>query len=793
MKLIALSFLRFFQRTPWTTLTATLGVSLGVASTVAVHLISLAVAGALSTVDLPHLRGVSHLAERESATMDDYFALRRQWRDGELSNVARLTPIVEGYVMADGRRLHVFGTDWYAAPLRFREMNQIVAGDTALAEYDYQPGAVVVDQSLDLQPGDVLRIGDRRWPVAATVSANLDGGVFADVGEALQLLDAPADRLSYVGVEMLDPLADLAALLENFLPGLSAALPDRASTLAGWHLRSVAGEQPSVQFSKSVLFNLGALGSLALLVAWFLIYQICVMWLRRQRIVMERLVALGVGRAVLARYFYGAVASLGCIATAIGLAGGYYLAQFLTDLSTAGFTSVPRIEMSFAVTLKAVISGVAVALVGAWIAFRSRTHFFETAVPRRSAVHWWLPVAVVLFAAGVLVRQSGLAGGFVSILAASLVAAAVVAPLLRRVRRMVVRLPGSLLAKLAMREVTWFEGDLGVAVGALVLAIATSMGVGLMVESFKADFERMLDQRLAHEAFVDLAGQDGLVVADALKQRFADAEVQAYGRLRARIDGAAVELGFTRFDATESARYGYDGALAVNAALVSESLTVALDVGVGDTLTLAGRELTIVHAFSGFGDVQPRLLIDEITAEQIYGKLLFDRLSVAGVPSNDLLAWFGARSGAAPRIQQRDAMRRVALEVFDRTFAMTNALTLLALFVAVIGLYNAITALRLNQLATSDLLDALGLNRGEKRRVDLMRGLAIGVFAVMLALPLGLIMGVVLCQVINPRAFGWSIDLQLSASALLWPLGLGIAAAVLAGLVPTPRERLGSG
>ena len=380
-----------------------------------------------------------------------------------------------------------------------------------------------------------------------------------------------------------------------------------------------------------------------------------------------------------------------------------------------------------------------------------------------------------------------------AILAASLVAAGLVAPLLRGVRQWVVRLPGSLLAKLAMREVTWFESDLGVAVGALVLAVATSLGVGLMIESFKADFERMLDQRLAHETFVDLAGQDGLVVAEALTRRFPDADVQAYGRLRARIEGTAVELGFTRFDAAESARYGYEHALAENEALVSESLTTVLDAGVGDTLRVAGRELAIVHAFSGFGDVQPRLLVDNATAETLYGQLPFDRLSVAGVPSDALLAWFGEQAGGSPRIQQRDAMRVIALEIFDRTFAITNALTLLALLVAVIGLYNAITALRLNQLATSDLLDALGVNRSEKRRVDLLRGLTIGLFAVLLALPLGLVMGAVLCQVINPRAFGWSIELQLSVPAMLWPLGLGIAAAVLAGLAPTPRERLGSG
>jgi ABC-type antimicrobial peptide transport system permease subunit len=200
-----------------------------------------------------------------------------------------------------------------------------------------------------------------------------------------------------------------------------------------------------------------------------------------------------------------------------------------------------------------------------------------------------------------------------------------------------------------------------------------------------------------------------------------------------------------------------------------------------------------VHAFSGFGDVEPRLLVDNDTASRLYGQLSFDRLSVANVSSAELLAWFDERPGGRPRVQQRDSMRTVALEIFDRTFAITNALTSLALLVAVMGLYNAITALKLNQLATSDLLDALGLSRGEKRRIDLLRGVSIGAFAVLLALPLGVVMGAVLCQVINPRAFGWSIDLQLSVPAMLWPLGLGIAAAVFAGLVPTPKERLGNG
>jgi putative ABC transport system permease protein len=58
-----------------------------------------------------------------------------------------------------------------------------------------------------------------------------------------------------------------------------------------------------------------------------------------------------------------------------------------------------------------------------------------------------------------------------------------------------------------------------------------------------------------------------------------------------------------------------------------------------------------------------------------------------------------------------------------------------------------------------------------------------------LALPLGLAMAWTLCTVINPRSFGWTVDLHLAVSAWLPPLLLGLLAAVLTGALPAPRER----
>jgi len=55
-------------------------------------------------------------------------------------------------------------------------------------------------------------------------------------------------------------------------------------------------------------------------------------------------------------------------------------------------------------------------------------------------------------------------------------------------------------------------------------------------------------------------------------------------------------------------------------------------------------------------------------------------------------------------------------------------------------------------------------------------------------LPLGIAMAWLLCNVINPRAFGWGLNLQFDPGEILVPLGLGLLAALVAGLLPMPAE-----
>ena len=80
MMLLAKSQMRFLLRVPWSALTALVGLTLGVASVVAVHQISTGVDSSLRDTTPPHLTELSHLLDFPGLDAAGYFSLRRRWQ-----------------------------------------------------------------------------------------------------------------------------------------------------------------------------------------------------------------------------------------------------------------------------------------------------------------------------------------------------------------------------------------------------------------------------------------------------------------------------------------------------------------------------------------------------------------------------------------------------------------------------------------------------------------------------------------------------------------------------------------
>ena len=127
------------------------------------------------------------------------------------------------------------------------------------------------------------------------------------------------------------------------------------------------------------------------------------------------------------------------------------------------------------------------------------------------------------------------------------------------------------------------------------------------------------------------------------------------------------------------------------------------------------------------------------------------------------------------------------MEVFERTFTVTQALNVLTLSVAGFAIFTSLltqSAMRLPQLAP---VWALGLTRRELAGLELLRGILLAGLTMIMALPLGLMLAWLLLAVVNVEAFGWRLPMFVFARDWLMLGVYGLIATALAAAIPARR------
>jgi putative ABC transport system permease protein len=138
-------------------------------------------------------------------------------------------------------------------------------------------------------------------------------------------------------------------------------------------------------------------------------------------------------------------------------------------------------------------------------------------------------------------------------------------------------------------------------------------------------------------------------------------------------------------------------------------------------------------------------------------------------------------------IRSNRALKSASLEVFDRTFAITGVLRLLAFIVAFIGVLSALMALQLERSRELGVLRATGLTPGQIWQLVTFQTGLMGLVAGLLAVPAGLLLAVVMIFVVNKRSFGWTLQLEMGPGILVQAVLLALIGALLAGVYPSWR------
>jgi len=389
--------------------------------------------------------------------------------------------------------------------------------------------------------------------------------------------------------------------------------------------------------------------------------------------------------------------------------------------------------------------------------------------------------------------------------AATLLMVAAARPLLRRT--------AGTLGVMAARGITNSSSRTAPAIAALVVAVSVTVGLGVMIQSFRGTLVQWLDGTLQADIYVSLPGSGasravGTMWPGLIEDFVRHPEVVGHTTYRGigivRESDAfrlvALDLdprGERAFSFVEGrAASAMTAFQAAEGVIVSEPFAYRRGLSVGDDVdfdTDSGPEsFSILGVFYDYGSEQGVVMMS---------RHLYDRyFSDPTVTSLGLFLSEGADSEAVVRdllrlvpegrtvvVRTNDTLRTASLEIFDRTFEVTAVLRALAFIVAFVGVLSALMALELERARELAILRATGLTPWQVWRLVVTETAVMGLAAGLLAIPMGLTLSVVMIFVVNKRSFGWSLNMIVAPEVLVQAVALALVGALLAGIYPAWR------
>lgn len=814
---------RHLYRQPLQVLLSVTGIALGVAVVLAVDLANHSALRAFQLAERAVSGGATHSIVPVSSGIDEDFYRALRVEHGFRQSAPRVTGSVRS---DDGRTLQVLGIDPLAAPdmtAADRSPSGRIDAGTLITAANGVVLTAATARGLAASRGDLLPVtgpaGRRELEIVglldgeSAVVEGLRSVLVMDISTAQVLLNK-IGTLSRIDLELDDAAR---RRLEVILP---PSLELRRS-----ESRSHAMEQ----MTRAFRINLTALSLLALLIGAFLIYNTQTLFVLNRREALGVWRTLGVTRPRIMRQVLSEAAWLAAAGCVVGCLAALFLARLLLDLVTQTINDLYfALEVGVvAIDPYAVVKACALGLGAALAATALPALEASRVEPRlalsrsqaersaRSLRTGGLAVGTGLGAIAAVIlalTERSVTAGFIGLFFVIAGFAFVVPAGLHLITRGAAPLLRGAFGWMGLwsaRNVLASMSRAQIAVTALTIALAATIGVSVMIQSFRLTVADWLDSYLRADVYISRPDDSGAGIrAGLLRDLRARPGVDSVSTGRWRrlpTEGEPTTLfvldvgrrGFSNFQlVNRSSAEAWPAFSRRDAVIVSQPYAYHHRLERGDTIELptarGRRGFTVADLFYDYGSDRGRVVMHRDTYDRYWNDPVFESLAVylkPGVDSASFLESIERRElrGSGLRAQSNERIKRRSLEVFDRTFTVTEVLRLLTIIVAVIGILSALVAIQLDRAKEFAVLRAGGLTRGELSRVMMIEGGLMGTASAVLAIPLGILMAAVLVFIINKRSFGWSMQFTLSGEQVLIVLALGLTAGVAASVYPAWR------
>lgn len=822
----------FLWQHPWQLVLAIVGIALGVAVVIAIDLAMESSLKSFNQAGKAFSGSATHRIIAGDGGLDEKLYTRLRVEQG----IANLSPVVSGTVklmQSQQETFSLIGIDPFiekSLHSGWQNEQKEKFPRELLNRLMTEPNSVLLSektaQRLHLQVNGQLSIVTEHGPQSLTIIGLLPGNdaisdqvlarlIITDIATAQEVLGAYGG-LSSIEVVIDKDAPEALAAIQKVLPGYAM-------------LVSIDSQADSMrEMTDAFSINLKALGLLSLLVGMFLIYNTMTFLVMQRRRLIGTLRLLGVTRQQVFKLIIGEAFLLAIVGTIVGIALGIVLGQGLLYLISGTINALYfRIDAaSLMVTPLQIAKGVALGIGATLLAVLppafEATRLSAVKVLARSQLESGsrrliksvgsMSFVLILGGLGLAYFSGnsinfGLASVFLVLFGFGLLTPVVTLAFMNLIERVFGRFLG-ILGRLPARMVAAEISRTGLAIAALMIAVSATIGMDLMIGSFRQTVAQWLHSSLPADLYVSLPGENmtaGKAQSDhRLKEQLAglDGVALLSTALHTKVSANGKLTKISVYELNDKFRQGFIFKHKVEddlwqrfenkrTVMITEPYAYHHGVKPGQQLFLKTDQgelaFDVIAIYGDYNGDQGHLAMSRQNYQRYWPDLGYSGIGVyakAGADLKQLENRVGELLTAHQAVKSNQDIYKASMEVFEQTFTITETLRWLSAAIAFVGVFSALMALQFERTRQLGILRAIGVTSRQLTVLIVSETGLMGLVAGLLAVPVGFLVAYILIFVVYQRSFGWTMAFYSDSGVLYQGVALAFIAALFAGVFP---------
>jgi putative ABC transport system permease protein len=822
----------FLWQHPWQLVLAVLGIALGVAVIIAIDLAMESSLKSFNQASKAYSGMATHRIIASDGGLDEKLYTQLRVKQG----IKNLSPLVSGYVklvQSDEESFKLVGIDPFiekSLQSGWQSGQKESFSPDLLTRLMTEPNSVLFSektaQRLHLHINDQLSVvtdqGEQHLHIIGLLPATdavseqvLAKLIITDIATAQEVLGL-FGRLSSIEVLLANEASKTVAAIQSVLPG-NVILTSLDSQ-----------EQAMREMTRAFSINLKALGLLSLLVGMFLIYNTMTFLVMQRRRLIGSLRLLGVTRQQIFKLVISEALLLALIGTLIGIALGIVLGQGLLFLISGTINAIYfRIDAaSLMVTPlqlgKGMLLGISATFLAVLPPAFEATRLSPVKVLARSQLESGSRrlikavglISFLLIGGGLAMAlfsgksiNFGLASIFLILVGFGLLTPVLTLWLMKLIERLFGRFLG-ILGRLPVRMVSAEISRTGIAIAALMIAVSATIGMDLMIGSFRQTVAQWLHSSLPADLYVSLPSDkmsaDKTLADHRLKEKIASLEgvEMLSSALHTKLIADNQLIKTSVFELNAKSKQGFifkhkvdDGLWhrleSQRTVIVTEPYAYHHAIKIGQKILLKADQgalkFEVIAISADYSGDQGHLVISRQNYLRYWPDLGYSGIGVyasAGTDLKQLESRISQLLTAQQSVKSNQDIFKASMELFEQTFTITETLRWLSAAIAFVGVFSALMALQFERTRQLGILRAIGITSRQLTVLIISETGLMGLVAGLLAIPVGFIVAYVLIFVVYQRSFGWTMAFYFDSGTFYQGLALAVIAALLAGVFP---------